>query len=182
MLLNLQAAPKTLTLMVHILTPSIPAKPSPLPAYAHLEHNNVLCVHKLCALFARRPIWTRRALFNHLPRPLQSLVALPDGARGVHVARGPLEGYLRPLRRRPAVSEVPERGLSGRDGALVVVEEEGGGTCGGDDTESREELGQGCNRCFQLRDVTDPLSMGIIDTDRIRKKCDVRTSPPYAHG
>ena len=28
-------------------------------------------------------------------------------------------------------------------------------------------------RCFQLCDVTDPLLMGIINTDRIRKKCDV---------
>ncbi|PWW72505.1 hypothetical protein C7212DRAFT_226827 [Tuber magnatum] len=178
-LLNLQAAPKTLTPIVHISAPTIPLHPpDSLRAYNLLDRGNKQCVDHLRKLFAQRPIWTRRALFNHFPKNLQSLVRFSM----VHVAymwrAGPwrdtcvvygLDPRADPQYRvyQAVFFQVDtEKTAKGREKART-------GTSHIFDGKNLVRDG----RCFQLCDVTDPLLKGMIDGARVRSKCHVL--PPF---
>ncbi|PUU75057.1 RNA polymerase III transcription factor IIIC subunit-domain-containing protein [Tuber borchii] len=179
-LLNLQAAPKTLTPMVHISAPAVPLHPpDSLRPYDLLDRANKQCVDHLRKLFAQRPIWTRRALFNHFPKNLQSLVRFSM----VHVAYMWRAG---PWRDTCVVYGLDPRADSQyRTYQAVFFQVDTEKTAKG-----REKVRTGAShifdgknlvrdgRCFQLCDVTDPLLKGVIDGARVRSKCDV-LSPLY---
>ncbi|KAL7273084.1 tau 95 subunit of transcription factor TFIIIC [Rhizina undulata] len=174
-LLNLQAAPKTLTPMVHISTPHIPPKPASVPDYNTLDSATRQCVDHLRALFETRPIWTRRALFNHFPKHLQSLVRFSM----VHVAYMWRAG---PWRDTCVIYGLdPRSSPEYRKYQSVFFQVE---------TEKAKEKkdaartqnshifdGKGLirdGRCFQLCDITDPLLKRLINTDKMRKTCDTQ--------
>ncbi|KAG0132598.1 RNA polymerase III transcription factor IIIC subunit-domain-containing protein [Tuber indicum] len=173
-LLNLQAAPKTLTPMVHISTPTTPlCPPDSLRPYDLLDRGNKQCVDHLRKLFAQRPIWTRRALFNHFPKNLQSLVRFSM----VHVAYMWRAG---PWRDTCVVYGLdPRADPQYRVYQAVFFQVDTEKTAKG-----REKARTGAShifdgknlvrdgRCFQLCDVTDPLLKGVIDGARVRSKCD----------
>ncbi|CAZ80918.1 unnamed protein product [Tuber melanosporum] len=180
-LLNLQAAPKTLTPMVHISTPTTPlCPPDSLRPYDLLDRGNKQCVDHLRKLFAQRPIWTRRALFNHFPKNLQSLVRFSM----VHVAYMWRAG---PWRDTCVVYGLdPRADPQYRVYQAVFFQVDTEKTAKG-----REKARTGAShifdgknlvrdgRCFQLCDVTDPLLKGVIDGARVRSKCDVLSPLPF---
>ncbi|KAH8147705.1 uncharacterized protein LAJ45_08170 [Morchella importuna] len=173
-LLNLQAAPKTLTPMVHISSPNLPSKPLDIRPYETLDAAGKKCVDHLRALFAQRPIWTRRALFNHFPKNLQSLVRFSM----VHVAymwrAGPWRDTCVIYGLDPRSSPEYRKYQS----VFFQVETEKSQK-GKDDARKRNShIFDGKQlvrdgRCFQLCDVTDPLLCSLIETGKVRRVCDM---------
>lgn len=172
-LLNLQAAPKTLTPMVHISNPTLPTKPLDVRPYESLDAAGKKCVDHLRELFTQRPIWTRRALFNHFPKNLQSLVRFSM----VHVA------YM--WRAGPWRDTCVVYGLDPRSSPdyrkfqsvffQVETEKSTAGKVAARKKNSHVFDGKYLvrdGRCFQLCDVTDPLLKRLVDAEKIRKACD----------
>lgn len=172
-LLNLQAAPKTLTPMVHISNPTLPTKPLDVRPYETLDAAGKKCVDHLRELFTQRPIWTRRALFNHFPKNLQSLVRFSM----VHVA------YM--WRAGPWRDTCVVYGLDPRSSPdyrkfqsvffQVETEKSAAGKVAARKKNSHVFDGKYLvrdGRCFQLCDVSDPLLKRLVDTEKIRKACD----------
>lgn len=172
-LLNLQAAPKTLTPMVHISNPTLPTKPRDVRPYETLDTAGKKCVDHLRELFAQRPIWTRRALFNHFPKNLQSLVRFSM----VHVAymwrAGPWRDTCVIYGLDPRSS--PEYRKYQSVFFQVETEKSAAGKAAARKKNSHVFDGKHLvrdGRCFQLCDVTDPLLKRLVDTEKIRGKCD----------
>ena len=179
-LLNFQAAPKTLTPMVHISIAAIPEKPDSVPEYATLDSLHKECVDHLRTLFARRPAWTRRALYNNFPKHLQTMVRFSMAHVAYMWRAGPwrdtcvLYGIdprtdpryrkyqsvffqIETSRSRPSYPTGHQANVDSHifDGQRLIRD----------------------GRCFQLCDVTDPLLEQLINTEKLRKTCDVRCNP-----
>lgn len=171
MLLNVQAAPKTLTPVVPIRQPGVPSYP-PI-GDKHLQQLDRECVDLLRELFKQRPIWSRRALYNHIPKEMRSTVRFTM----VHVAymfrSGPwrdtcitygIDPRLNPKYRKYQslqfqMSREPDS-VEEEDNKFSHI------------FDGKRVLSNG--RCVQLCDITDPLVKRLIDTEKIRSQCDVR--------
>lgn len=175
-LLNLQAAPRTLTTMVHISSVDIPTRqPENIPDISTLDDFTCSCIQRLEALFSERPIWTRRALVNNFPPHLHPMIRFSM----VHVAymwragpwRDTCVAYGVDPRKDPKYRkyqslffqfEVDNIPMSTRDNTSHIFD---GKTLVKD------------GRCFQLCDITDPLLKSLIDREKLRKISHVRTFP-----
>ncbi|KAI5854325.1 RNA polymerase III transcription factor IIIC subunit-domain-containing protein [Tricharina praecox] len=179
-LLNFQAAPKTLTPMVHVTIAEIPTKPADVPEYAQLDSLHKECVDHLRALFEQRPIWTRRALYNNFPKHLQTMVRFTMA----HVAYMWRAGPWRDTCVKYGVDPRSDPKYRFYQSVFFQIETH----------KSRPSYQSGSNidnshifdgkrlirdgRCFQLCDVTDPLMQQLINTPNLRKTCDVSHRPP----
>lgn len=174
---NPQAAPRTLTPILYLFTSPVPTKPLNIKPYKNLQKAERLCVDILRKLFAERPIWSRRALFNHMPENLRSLVRWTM----VHV------GYM--WRSGPWRDTCVSYGIDPRldpsfrkyQTVIFMTSIWKHGRSDLDENESHIFDGKGAcrdGRSFQLCDVTDPLVLRVIGTQKIRKFCDVRISTP----
>ncbi|KAF8476256.1 RNA polymerase III transcription factor IIIC subunit-domain-containing protein [Kalaharituber pfeilii] len=168
-LLNLQAAPKTLTTMVHISsvrTPSGP--PENTPDISTLDDFTRSCIDRLKLLFSQRPIWTRRALVNNFPAHLHPMIRFSM----VHVAYMWRAG---PWRDTCVVYGVdPREDPKYRKYQSLFFQFEVDNKKKIRDNTSHIFDGKTLvkdGRCFQLCDITDPLLKSLIDRDKIRKKC-----------
>jgi general transcription factor 3C polypeptide 5 (transcription factor C subunit 1) len=174
-LLNFQAAPKTLTPMVHISIADIPEKPTNIPSYESLDSLHKECVDNLRALFDQRPIWTRRALYNNFPKHLQTLVRFAMA----HVA------YM--WRAGPWRDTCVLYGLDPRNDSKYRIYQSVFFQIETNKSRPSYPTHHNINeashifdgkrlirdgRCFQLCDVTDPLLVQIINTKSLRKSCD----------
>ncbi|CCX09210.1 RNA polymerase III transcription factor IIIC subunit-domain-containing protein [Pyronema domesticum] len=174
-LLNFQAAPKTLTPMVHISIADIPEKPTNIPSYESLDSLHKECVDNLRALFDQRPIWTRRALYNNFPKHLQTLVRFAMA----HVA------YM--WRAGPWRDTCVLYGLDPRNDPKYRIYQSVFFQIETNKSRPSYPTHHNINeashifdgkrlirdgRCFQLCDVTDPLLVQIINTESLRKSCD----------
>ena len=175
-LLNFQAAPKTLTPMVHISIAAIPEKPDSVPEYATLDSLHKECVDHLRTLFERRPVWTRRALYNNFPKHLQTMVRFSMA----HVAYMWRAGPWRDTCVLYGID--PRTDPKYRKYQSVFFQIETGksrplhSTAHQANIDSHIFDGQRLirdGRCFQLCDVTDPLLEQLINTEELRRTCDV---------
>ncbi|TGZ83100.1 hypothetical protein EX30DRAFT_317083 [Ascodesmis nigricans] len=171
-LMNYQAGPKTLTPMMQNTMEHVPAPPADLPAYESLDGPTKECVDLLRGLFNQRPIWTRRALYNNFPRQLQPMVRFSM----VHV------GYM--WRAGPWRDTCVRYGIDPRsdpkyrfyqcicfqmDPNANLISQ--GGSKDSHIFDGKHIVKDG--RCYQLCDIQDPVLRKLIETEHIRKACDV---------
>lgn len=170
-LLNYQAGPKTYTPMVHISTAEIPTKPAELPQYEQLDKFTKECVDHVRALFEKRPIWTRRALYNHFPRHLQALVRFSMAHVAYMWRAGPWRDTCVSYGIDPRADPAYRKYQSVFFQMDTYKKSQ-------DDNANDTHIFDGKRitrdgRCYQLCDVTDNLVMQLINTEDIRAKCDV---------
>jgi general transcription factor 3C polypeptide 5 (transcription factor C subunit 1) len=174
-LLNFQAAPKTLTPMVHISIADIPEKPSDVPPYERLDAMHKECVDALRILFEKRPIWTRRALYNNFPKRLQTMVRFTMA----HVAYMWRAGPWRDTCVAYGVDPRTDPKYRKYQSVFFQIEtHKSRMSYQTGHTQDKSHIFDGEHlirdgRCFQLCDVTDPLLQQLIDTPNLRKSCDV---------
>jgi general transcription factor 3C polypeptide 5 (transcription factor C subunit 1) len=163
--------------MVHISIADIPSKPASVPEYEQLDALHKECVDHLRSLFEHRPIWTRRALYNNFPKHLQTMVRFTMAHVAYMWRAGPwrdtcvLYGIdprtdpkyriyqsvffqIETNKSRPSYQYSNQVNADSHifDGQRLIRD----------------------GRCFQLCDVTDPLLQQLINTEMLRKTCDVR--------
>jgi len=171
-LLNLQAAPKTLTTMVQINATDIPtAPPENTPDISTMDDFTRSCVEHLKSLFAERPIWTRRALVNNFPAHLHPMIRFSM----VHVAYMWRAGPWRDTCVTYGVDPRTDPKYRQYQSLFFQFEVDSGKkTCdnGSHFFDGKTLVKDG--RCFQLCDITDPLLRSLADRDKLRKTCHVR--------
>ncbi|RPB27004.1 hypothetical protein L211DRAFT_780530 [Terfezia boudieri ATCC MYA-4762] len=171
-LLNLQAAPKTLTTMVQINATDIPtAPPENTPDISTMDDFTRSCVERLKSLFAERPIWTRRALVNNFPAHLHPMIRFSM----VHVAYMWRAGPWRDTCVSYGIDPRTDPKYRRYQSLFFQFEVDSGKKT----RDNRSHFFDGKTlvkdgRCFQLCDITDPLLRNLIDRDKLRKTCHVR--------
>jgi general transcription factor 3C polypeptide 5 (transcription factor C subunit 1) len=173
-LLNFQAAPKTLTPMVHGSIAEIPTKPASVPEYEQLDSPEKESVDHLRRLFETRPIWTRRALYNNFPKHLQTLVRFTMA----HVAYMWRAGPWRDTCVLYGVDPRSDVKYRIYQSVFFQIETSKSRTAYQSTNIENSHIFDGQRlvrdgRCFQLCDVTDPLLQQLINTPNLRKNWDV---------
>jgi general transcription factor 3C polypeptide 5 (transcription factor C subunit 1) len=161
--------------MVHISIAEIPEKPSDVPPYERLDSLHKECVDALRELFEKRPIWTRRALYNNFPKRLQTMVRFTMAHVAYMWRAGPWRdtcvAYGIDPRTDPKYRKYQSVFFQIETHKSRMSYQTG-------HTQDKSHIFDGQHlirdgRCFQLCDVTDPLLQQLIDTPNLRKSCDV---------
>ena len=198
-LTNQSRAPKLNTYYVPFDTPTVPTSPPPLPAPDPILQS---LLTELRHALSERPIWTRRAIMNRIPRNNPGIYLLKPAIQyiGYQFRGGPWRDAIVRYGIDPRSS--PEYRIYQTLFFKIVDHKPAGSTAGKPWHDKRSEYTRKAHpetldpnshvfdgtsvsldgKIWQVCDITDPLLVRLLATPLLREKCDLHSDGWFCNG